>query len=79
MSRMDVEDAPMDMEGALQDGLRKFKKGLEEMTCEYFAAIKRVGEHAGLNLGDSVSALGADGVRPQPDMALQMKLFEGLK
>ena len=38
--KMDVEDAPvMDMEGLFLDGVRKFKKGLEEMTSEYFAAI----------------------------------------
>ena len=67
----------MDMEGVLQDGLRKFKKECEEMTCEYFAAIKRMGEHVGRNLGDSVSALEVDGMRPQLDMALQMKFFEG--
>ena len=39
---MDVEDAPMDMEGVLQDVLRQFKKGCEEVTREYFAAMKRM-------------------------------------
>ena len=76
-SRMD-EDAPMDVEGVVQDGLRKFKKEYEEMTCAYFAAVKRVGEHVGRHLNDSLSAIGVVGARPHLD-AVQRNLFDGLK
>lgn len=79
-SRMD-EDAPMDFEGVVQDGLRKFKKEYEEMTCAYFAAVKRMGEHVGSNLNDSLSALligvPVSGARPHLD-AVQ-SLWDGLK
>ena len=67
-SRMDVEDAPMDMEGVLQDVLRQFKKGCEEVTCEYFAAMKRMEDNLCWQPCDSDSARDSvDGMRPMPD------------
>ena len=71
-----VAPAPMDVEGVFQDGLRKFKKEFEEVSCEYFAGMARVG----LNLLDSFNAPRAGGVGPQQvDMAVRINFFEGMK
>ena len=53
-----TEDAPME-EGLLQDVLRKFKKGCEEMTCEYFAAMTRLEDACALEVQE------VDGLRSQ--------------
>ena len=69
------------MEGVLQDVLRQFKKGCEEVTCEYFAAMKRMEDKlcSRLPACDSDSALEVhqvDGMRPQPVVA--KLVLEGL-
>ena len=40
-SSMDVD---VHLPGEIRDVLRKFEKEFEEMTCEYFAAVKRMGQ-----------------------------------
>ena len=74
-SRMD-EDAHMpDMEGVIRGDtfLRNFKKEFEDLTCEYFAAVKRVGQHM-----DDSFLNAREPLEIQPDMVFTRQIFEGL-
>ena len=73
---MDVEGvASMDMEGVLQDSLQKFKKEVEDVQGEYFAGMAR----AGLNLVDLFRGVRGVGRQQAVDMAVWLKMFEGMK
>ena len=53
--------------------VRQFKKGCEEVTCEYFTAMKRMEDNLCWLPCNSDSALEVDGMRPQPEMAKFVK------